>query len=386
MKPVPAYATVFVLAFITFISLSFSKREILPAPSTTLHEPKIQAAILLDVSGSMSGLIDQAKAQLWNMVSVMGRVKCENGNPKIEIALYEYGRSDNDAAVGYIKQISSFTSDLDKLSQELFRLTTNGGDEYCGHVIHTSLNELQWDSSSTNYKVIFIAGNEDFLQGKIPYSQSCAEAKRKGVIVNTIYCGNKDQGIREHWNIAGECGNGSYTNIDQNIKMEKIATPYDSLIFSYNSQLNSTYLGYGELGAYSYAQQSKVDNLNMNFSKSVQVKRAAVKANKELYGNSSWDLVDAAERDSTFIAKVDMKTLPDSLKNKTRQQLKQVVEEKTAERNKVRQHITLLNKQREDYIAAEKAKAAANNTQPTLESEVEKVIKQQVTRFNMRVE
>jgi hypothetical protein len=155
MKPVPAYATVFILAFTTFISLGFSK-QVTPLAATA-REPKIQAAILLDVSSSMNGLIDQAKAQLWNMVSVMGRVKCENGIPKIEIALYEYGRSDNDAAVGYIKQITAFSSDLDKLSEELFKLTTNGGDEYCGHVIHTSLNELQWDSSSSNYKVIFIA-------------------------------------------------------------------------------------------------------------------------------------------------------------------------------------------------------------------------------------
>src|SRR4051794_14027814 len=99
MKPVPAYATVFVLVFTTFISLSFSKKTARSARQTiAVGGPKIQAAILLDVSSSMNGLIDQAKAQLWNMVSVMGRVKCENGIPKIEIALYEYGRSENDPA------------------------------------------------------------------------------------------------------------------------------------------------------------------------------------------------------------------------------------------------------------------------------------------------
>ena len=35
------------------------------------NSPKIQAAILLDVSNSMDGLIEQAKAQLWTMVNVM---------------------------------------------------------------------------------------------------------------------------------------------------------------------------------------------------------------------------------------------------------------------------------------------------------------------------
>ena len=78
--------------------------------------PKIQVAILLDVSNSMDGLIEQAKAQLWNMVSVMGRAKCPTGAPQIQLALYEYGRSNNDKTLGYVKQISPFTQDLDEVS------------------------------------------------------------------------------------------------------------------------------------------------------------------------------------------------------------------------------------------------------------------------------
>ena len=204
-----------------------------PVKQTTFIPPpkenatqKIQAAILLDVSNSMDGLIEQAKAQLWNMVSVMGKATCDNGlAPQIEIALYEYGRSNNDIKAGFVKQVSGFTTDLDKLSQQLFNLTTNGGDEYCGQVIYTSLKDLNWDSDPANYKVIFIAGNEDFLQGKLHYIKACDEAKQKGVIVNTIYCGDRMQGIREHWNMNAECGSGSYTNINQDAKIEDIPTP-----------------------------------------------------------------------------------------------------------------------------------------------------------------
>ena len=158
--------SIIVLSFTNFTSLSATKR--IPEKinqQTCLTSPKIQVAVLLDVSGSMDGLIEQAKAQLWNMVSTMGKAKCDGGiAPKIEIALYEYGRTTNDAKAGYVKQLSAFSSDLDMLSQKLFSLTTNGGDEYCGQVIFTSLNELQWDTSPENYKVIFIAGNEDFLE------------------------------------------------------------------------------------------------------------------------------------------------------------------------------------------------------------------------------
>src|SRR5450432_2474949 len=203
-----AFSVAIILSILAFSLHKSSSKSV----SMIASQPKIQVAILLDVSNSMDGLIDQAKAQLWNMVNVLGKAKCNNVQPNIEIALYEYGRSTNDVKNGYVKQISGFTTDLDKLSQSLFKLTTNGGDEYCGHVIFNSIQELNWDLSPASYKVIFISGNEDFLQGDIIYTKACDEAKKKGVIVNTIYCGDRMQGIQEHWNLNAECGNGSYSN------------------------------------------------------------------------------------------------------------------------------------------------------------------------------
>lgn len=383
MKIMPASAALVVCATASLITFSPSKT----VGPVHRADPKIQVAILLDVSNSMDGLIDQAKAQLWNMVSIMGRVKCTDGNPKIEIALYEYGRSTNDVKAGYVKQISGFTSDLDQLSQELFKLTTNGGDEYCGHVIYTSLNELNWDAASSDYKVIFIAGNEDFLQGDVLYTQSCAEAKRKGVIVNTIYCGDSMQGIREHWNLGGECGNGSYTNINQNVKLEEIPTPYDSMLFVLNSRLNKTYLAYGASAGLYLERQAGVDDQNVAMGYAGAAKRVAVKANKQLYNNYSWDMVDAYSMDSiNFIKKLDRKTLPDSLKNKNNEQLQKIITAKNAERTAVQKDIISLSTQRENYIAEAKAKKVTGNNASTLETAIERIIKRQVKRFNMNVD
>lgn len=239
--------------------------------------------------------------------------------------------------------MSGFTSDLDKLSQQLFNLTTNGGDEYCGQVIYTSLKDLTWDSDPANYKVIFIAGNEDFLQGRLQYTKACDEAKQKGVIVNTIYCGDRMQGIREHWNLNAECGNGSYTNINQNEKIEDIPTPYDSTIFALNNQLNGTYLTFGVYGESAYAAQADVDKKNYAMNKSVAAKRVAVKGKKELYKNSTWDMVDAAEKDKNFAEKVDIKTLPDSMQKKSRKEIQLIIEKKSAERTKIQKEIESIN-------------------------------------------
>ena len=366
---------------------------IIPGENTTPKKisskavPKIQAAILLDVSNSMDGLIEQAKAQLWNMVSVMGKATCNGVAPQIEIALYEYGRSTNNVADGYVKQISPFTADLDKLSQDLFKLTTNGGDEYCGQVIFTSLNELKWDTNSQNYKVIFIAGNEDFLQGNLLYTKACNEANQKGVIVNTIYCGDRMQGIKEHWNLAGECGNGSFTNINQHAKVPDIPTPYDTTLIVLNEKLNDTYLYYGAEGADKHSLQSRMDAGNAGISSQAAAQRTSVKGNKQLYNNASWDLVDALDNDKEFINKVDLKTLPDSLQTKSRAELKKIVETKNAERANVQKEIATISVEREKYIATERARAASgNNNIATLETEVEKVIRGQAKRFNMIIQ
>jgi len=351
------------------------------------QQPKIQVAILLDVSNSMDGLIEQAKAQLWNMVSVMGKAKCGNTSPQIEIALYEYGRSDNNVKDGYVKQLMEFTSDLDSLSQTLFNLKTNGGDEYCGQVIYSSLSNLNWDTATSGYKVIFIAGNEDFLQGNLSYTKACATANKKGVIVNTIYCGDKMQGIREHWNLAGECGNGSYTNINQDATMDDIATPYDSVLFSLNDQLNNTYIAYGNAGGGKLAKQQEVDRMNYSMNKSVAAKRVAVKGKKELYNNAGWDLVDAFESDTLFATKLDMKTLPENLQKKSRAEITRIVKEKNSQRGTIQKDITAINTKREIFIAAAKKKTVTNaGNSATLESEIEKMIKQQAGRFNIIIE
>jgi len=377
--------------FSSYLVLSFSSpinhRTEIETPKKIKNNPKIQAAILLDVSNSMDGLIEQAKAQLWTMVNVMGKAKCNGETPQIEIALYEYGRDNNDLKKGYVKQITPFTSDLDNLSQKLFQLTTNGGEEYCGYVIHTSLNELNWDSTSSNYKVIFISGNEDFLQGNISYTLACTEAKKKGVIVNTIYCGDRLQGIKEHWNLLGECGNGSFTNINSDAKPEDIPTPYDSTLITLNNKLNATYIYYGAAGKGKKELQGSMDVANLTVNSYAGVNRAVAKASPGTYKNSTWDLVDAKEDDKKILDKVDFKTLPDSLQKKSKAELEVMVNQKSKERAGIQKEMQDVNMKREAYIAAEKIKKAkAGNHSQTLESEVEKIIREQATRFNMKIE
>lgn len=383
----PAAVTAFIVSAFFFSAFTGSPVKSTETTTPKNANPKIQVAILLDVSGSMDGLIEQAKAQLWNMVNTLGKAKCTGDvSPQIEIALYEYGRTTNDIKAGYVKQINGFINDMDSLSENLFSLRTNGGDEYCGQVIYTSLQDLQWDASPDNYKVIFIAGNEDFLQGNLHYTKACTEAKNKGVIVNTIYCGDKAQGIREHWNLVGECGTGSFTHIDQNAREEEIPTPYDSLLITLNGNLNSTYVAYGYTGATSAAKQATMDTKNAQASKKQQMARIKTKANSKVYDNASWDLIDAENKGKLEEVIADRNALPDSLKNKTKEEIKIIVQEKARQRSAVNEKINELTAKRELFIIEERKKNAAAKQENTLETEVEKIIKEQARRYKMNID
>ena len=178
------------------------------AAQATKPVPKVQIALLLDNSGSMSGLINQARTQLWKVVNEFIAAKRDGMTPEVEVALYKYGAAP--------ERITPMTRDLDAVSRELFALQINGGTEYCGAVIKDATENLTWSNEPGVYKVIFIAGNEPFTQGPVAPAEACKLAAGKGIIVNTIHCGPDAEGISGGWKNGALLADGSYMVIDQN--------------------------------------------------------------------------------------------------------------------------------------------------------------------------
>lgn len=332
----------------------------------------VKIALLLDTSNSMDGLINQAKAQLWDIVNQFSYAKCGNGHrPNLQIALYQYGNDGLSSREGYIQQVIGFSSDLDEISEKLFSLSTNGGEEYCGEVIQTSLRQLDWGKNPDNLKMIFIAGNEPFTQGKLNYRDAVTNAREKEIIVNTIFCGNYQQGINTDWKSGATLTGGEYMAIDHNKQIVHINTPYDDVIIKLNSKLNSTYISYGAMGSKKLELQSQQDNNAMELEEAVAVKRAVSKSSG-MYKNSSWDLIDAAEDDEFDVAAVKKEELPKALRDKSKAELTAFIGEKKAERTKIHKEIQELSAKREIYISEH-----AQQEKGELESAMLKAIKRQ---------
>ena len=251
---------------------------------TVSKDNKIQVALLLDTSNSMDGLIDQAKSRLWNIVNTLTTLKYNGQAPQIEIALYEYG-NDGLKDENYIRQVTALTQDLDLVSEKLFALRTNGGSEYCGAVIRDASMNLNWDGNEKSMKLIYIAGNEPFDQGKINYKDVISKAKAKSIYTNTIFCGNRDEGIQTFWQNGAHLGEGKFFNIDSDRKVIYIETPYDVKISQFNSQLNDTYISYGSRGSEMKNKQAVQDVNAESQSASNAVERAVSKSKKNAYKN-----------------------------------------------------------------------------------------------------
>ena len=342
-------------------------------------QAKVQLAILLDTSNSMDGLIEQAKTQLWRIVNTFIDAKQNGQVPFVEVALYEYGNSGLVPKEYWIRQIQPLTRDLDKISEELFGLRTNGGQEFCGAVVQRATGELKWDKSPDVYKAVFIAGNEAFTQGPIDASEACREAIAKGVIVNTIHCGDETTGISGGWKSGAVLADGSFMIIDSNKAVVHIDAPQDAEIVRLNEELNKTYLAYGREGAAGAANQVAQDkNAEAKAAAGAAVQRAVAKASVN-YSNDRWDLVDARAKKDFDWADVADEELPEELRGLDDAERDKKIADLRGQRAEIQKQIATLNTERRKFVDT-KMKEAGEGEEDTLDAVMSKTVREQAVK------
>ncbi|MBZ0232133.1 MAG: VWA domain-containing protein [Deltaproteobacteria bacterium] len=339
-------------------------------PRDTVVTDTVQIALILDTSSSMNGLINQARSHLWKMVDDIGKmtrtVDGKTRGVKIELALFEYGNDTLSADSGHIRQVLPLTTDLDKVSEQLDALFTNGGSEYAGQAIQTAVTSLAWSNDPDALRFVFIAGNESFDQGPVPAAAAMQLAAGKDITVQLIHCG----GDEPTWSAAALLARSDLMKIDQNQVAAHIPAPQDADILRLGRDLNSTYVAYGAQGQASFARQMKADESSAKLSAKSALERSQLKA-KKAYKNESWDLVDAVEKDAAFLDKAKDADLPSELQGKSAAEKQAYVQAKAAERAALKKRIAELEAERKAFLEAERARRNTTDA-PSLESEMMK--------------
>ncbi len=353
--------------------VSVIQRAMPPSPEKDTVQDTVQIALLLDTSGSMDGLINQARSHLWNMVDQMGgmtrMVDGKLRTVRVELALYEYGNDTIAASDGYIRQVLPLTGDLDSVSEKLHALFTNGGSEYAGQAIKTAVDKLQWSSDPDTMKFVFVAGNEEFDQGPISAQLAMELAAKKDISVQLIYCGAQDA----TWEAAAKIAKSDLMTIDQNKVAAHVAAPQDDEILRLGDELNSTYIAYGREGQASMYRQKAADMSSAKMSKKVAIERMKLKT-KKAYDNYNWDMVDAVDKKQNFLETAKEEELPAELRGKTLAEKKETVAAAAKKRAEIKAKIAQLEQARSEFVKAEKAKTGVKD-EPSLDSELMKSTK-----------
>lgn len=322
-----------------------------PPFSRPVVRKAIDLVLCLDTSGSMEGLINAARQKMWQVVNELARARPE---PNLRVALLTYG-SPGDREGGYVVLQTGLTKDLDLVSERLFALGTNGGDEYVGRVVKTAVDRLEWGGPDA-VKILFVAGNESADQDQVaPFRQVVKHASDLGVRVNAIYCGNADDADASGWREVATLGLGRYASIDKDRGTVAVATPFDKELAELSTKVNGTYLAYGRKAEEGLARQKAQDANAAGAAPAAAAERAASKAGG-LYTNATWDLVDKSAESGFDLAKVADDDLPEEMRKMTLEQRKAHLDAKRTERTTIQARIKELDASRTKFVRDEMQK------------------------------
>lgn len=312
-----------------------------PAPVVTDEAPAgdVQIALLLDTSSSMDGLVAQARAQIWEMVSDM-QVTDKGDGKTVAVALYQYGNNRLSARSGFIQQLAPLTPDLDLVTVKLHALSTSGGKEYAPLAIHRAIQELAWNDDDSTEKFIVIAGNENFNQGDMAIQEAMDEAKSHGIRVLPIYCTNvgATRSAVASWRKAAELAGTDFQSIDPDQKIADIESPYDREIMERYQRLEQTRVYAPGHSRPSYAKES-VGCL----SPSVVVDRAVVNSRQA----PTLDVVAEYKKSG----RINTAALPAALQSQSKDAQVNYLQEQAETRSRLQAEIDDLSAKRREHLA-----------------------------------
>ncbi len=349
MKKTGLFVLIMLVFFIPHMTVAGSKSNIAEVSDKT----KIELVFALDTTGSMSGLIEAAKDKIWSIANTMATAKPA---PEIKIGIVGY-RDKGDA---YVTTITSMTDDLDLVYQKLMSFAAQGGGdspESVNQALYDAVHKNDWSSSNKKtYKVIFLVGDAPphmNYQNDIKYQQTCREASKKGIIINTIQCGNM-HGTREIWEEIASLSDGKYFRVSQGGDSTDYKTPFDKDISMKSKALHGTKLYYGDK-KFHRLNKEKLDAVQDIYSKakpSAIAKRSSFNMSssgqKNLLGEQ--ELVDSVASGKVRLEEIKEGELPSEMQKMSLAERKKHIEIKNKERKQISMDLKALAKKRQAYI------------------------------------
>jgi Mg-chelatase subunit ChlD len=368
MKPTLLITTLFLLtiAAVVFYPAQHSNGSVAATPlpnvdphvaALPLHRPRIDVVFVLDTTGSMAGLIHAAKEKIWSIATTMASAQPA---PEIRMGLVAY----RDRGDAYVTKVVDLSTDIDSMYAKLMDLQAEGGGdgpESVNEALAQAVGAQSWSQDNDTYKVIFLVGDApphmDY-QDDVKYPQTLALAGKKGIIVNTIQCGDEAD-TRMRWQQIASLSQGSYFNVDQAGSAVAIATPFDAPLAKLSAALDDTRLYYGTAEERE-RQKGKIDatdKLHALASPASQARRAAFNASASGAANMAGDgeLVADVASGRVDLKKLEAEKLPEPLQALSPEARQELVTANAGKRADQQLRIKELADERDKYVAGQVA-------------------------------
>ncbi|NEV60685.1 vWA domain-containing protein [Thiorhodococcus minor] len=335
-----------------------------PMPGIVQH-PVIEAVFVLDTTGSMGGLIQAAKDKIWSIASTMAAAQ---PTPEIRMGLVAY----RDRGDDYVTRVVDLSKDLDAVHSELMQFQARGGGdgpESVNQALHDALHRIGWSQDPNAYRVIFLVGDAPAhmdYQDDVPYPQTVAEAKRRGIRVNAIQCGTLTD-TRAEWQQIAQLGSGSYFQVEQGGSAVAIATPYDKTLATLSAELDATRIYYGKREE----RAKRREKLESERAAKAAASPAALASRAGFVtsevGKSSLlgdkELVEEVVSGRVDLAELPAEELPEPLADLDAEAQQAVIAETARKRQALEGEIQALTKERSRYLNAQvEAKGGAEDS------------------------
>lgn len=364
-------------------TLTLSARDSAAPLPQPIVKPRIEVCFVLDTTSSMTGLIEGAKQKIWSIANQFISAKPA---PELKFGIVAF----RDRGDEYVVRSHPLTDDIDSIYAKLREFRAEGGGdtpESVNEGLDAAVREMPWSKDGRVLKIIFLVGDApphmDYKDGP-KYPDICREALRRGIIINTVQCGEAAD-TRKYWTEIAKLGEGEYLTIAQDGGMQAAtSTPMDEKLADLNRRLGSTLIPYG-------AEKDRDD---------VRRKQALAEAapapaisdrlrfnaatGKSVQGGG--ELLDELAAGRIKSGEVEAAKLPAELSNLPTEERQAKIETMKKERKEVQAQIAQVARERADYLEKDKSRSAAGGKADAFDAKVGATLRGQAEKKGIAIE
>ncbi|MGH0038535.1 MAG: vWA domain-containing protein [Myxococcota bacterium] len=315
-------------------------------------EPRrsIELAFAIDATGSMSGFIEGAKRRVWSIARQVARPGVD-----LRLGLVAY----RDRGDAFVTRVVPMGADLDGFDHALREISAGGGGdtpEAVNRALADAVSKLGWSEGDVATRWLILVGDAPphaREAGEVPYLESVARARRRGIVVHAIQCGRSEETARA-WRAIARRGGGEYRLLDPAQALPRTATPFDTELVRAGRALAETIVATGDAETRRALRERRERVLAADAETTAERLDFLERRGRSL-GEGWGDLVSRAARGDVDPSALPPDAWPDSLREASPADRRQWLEDQIERRRGLFSEIAWLARQREKLLREREA-------------------------------